>query len=208
MQPFTVHTAIAAPLRQDDINTDQIAPILHTRGLKEDYRAMLFHRARRREDGSEDPDFVLNKPQFRNAGILVSGENFGAGSSRESAVWSMLANGIRVIVAKSFADIYRENCLQNGVLPISLGAELGDQFIARVVLVDGQAPFTVDLLTQRISGPGGPDIAFEIPAADRTRLIEGLDDIGLTLKHTNEIANWEARAKTAQPWLQSVRDSR
>ena len=208
MQPFTVHSGIAAPLRQDDINTDQIAPILHTRGLKEDYRAMLFHRARRREDGSEDPDFVLNKPQFRNAGILVSGENFGAGSSRESAVWSMLANGIRVIVAKSFADIYRENCLQNGVLPISLGAELGDQFMACVVLVDGQAPFTVDLLTQRISGPGGPDIAFEIPAADRTRLIEGLDDIGLTLKHSDEIANWEARAKTAQPWLQSVRDSR
>ncbi len=208
MQPFTVHTGIAAPLRQDDINTDQIAQILHTRGLKEDYRAMLFYRARRREDGSEDPDFVLNKPQFRNAGILVSGENFGAGSSRESAVWCMLANGIRVIVAKSFADIYRENCLQNGVLPISLGGELGDQFIARVVLVDGQTPFTVDLLTQRISGPGGADIAFEIPAADRTRLIEGLDDIGLTLKHSDEIASWEARAKTAQPWLQAVRDSR
>ncbi len=208
MQPFTTHTAVAAALIKDDINTDQIAPILHARGLKEDYRAMLFHRARRREDGSEDPDFVLNKPQFRSTGILVSGENFGAGSSRESAVWSMLANGIRVIVAKSFADIYRENCLQNGLLPIVLGGELGDQFIARVVAVDGQAPFTVDLLTQRIRGPGGPDIAFEIPAADRTRLIEGLDDIGLTLKHADEIASWEARAKTAQPWLQSVRDSR
>src|SRR5690242_12121457 len=208
MQPFTNHTAIAAPLIKDDVNTDQIAPIMHSRGLKEDYRAMLFHRARRREDGSDDPQFVLNKPQFREAGILVSGENFGAGSSRESAVWSMLANGFRVIVAKSFADIYRENCLQNGVLPIALGAQLGDQFIARVVSVDGQAPFTVDLLTQRISGPGGSDIAFEIPAADRTRLIEGLDDIGLTLKHTDQIANWEARAKTVQPWLQSARDSR
>lgn len=208
MQPFTSHSGIAAPLIKDDINTDQIAPILHARGLKEDYRAMLFYRARRREDGSADPDFVLNKPQFRNAGILVSGENFGAGSSRESAVWSMLANGIRVIVAKSFADIYRENCLQNGLLPVVLGAALGDQFMARVVAIDGQAPFTVDLLTQRISGPGGPDIAFEIPAADRTRLIEGLDDIGLTLKHLDEIANWEVRAKAAQPWLQSVRDSR
>jgi 3-isopropylmalate/(R)-2-methylmalate dehydratase small subunit len=208
MQPFTVQTGIAAPLMKDDINTDQIAPILHARGLKEDYRAMLFHRARRREDGSEDPDFVLNKPQFRNAAIVVTGENFGAGSSRESAVWSMLANGIRVIVAKSFADIYRENCLQNGLLPVVLGAQLGDQFIARVVAVDGQAPFTVDLQTQRISGPGGPDIAFEIPAADRTRLLEGLDDIGLSLKHVDEIASWEARAKAAQPWLQSARDSR
>jgi 3-isopropylmalate dehydratase small subunit len=111
-------------------------------------------------------------------------------------------------MAKSFADIYRENCLQNGLLPVVLGSALGDQFIARVVAVDGKAPFTVDLLTQRISGPGGPDVAFEIPAADRTRLIEGLDDIGLTLKHVDEIANWEARAKTAQPWLQSARDSR
>ncbi len=208
MQPFTSHTAIAAALIKDDINTDQIAPILHVRGLKEDYRAILFHRARRREDGSEDPDFVLNKPQFRNAGILVAGENFGAGSSRESAVWTMLANGIRVIVAKSFADIYRENCLQNGLLPVVLGGQLGDQFIARVVAVDGEAPFTVDLLTQRISGPGDSDIAFEILAADRTRLIEGLDDIGLTLKHAGEIADWEARAKAAQPWLQSVRDGR
>jgi 3-isopropylmalate/(R)-2-methylmalate dehydratase small subunit len=208
MQPFIRHSGIAAPLIGDDINTDQIAPILHSRGLKEDYRAMLFHRARRREDGSENPDFVLNKPQFRDAGIVVSDENFGAGSSRESAVWSMLANGIRVIIAKSFADIYRENCLQNGVLPIALGSALGDEFIKRVVAVDGQAPFTVDLVTQRISGPGGPDVAFEIAAADRTRLLEGLDDIGLTLKHVDEIANWEARAQTAQPWLQAAHDSR
>ena len=208
MQPFARYSGVAAPLLKDDINTDQIAPILHSRCLKEDYRAILFHRARRREDGSEDPDFVLNKPQFRNAGILVTGENFGAGSSRESAVWSMLANGICVIVAKSFADIYRENCLQNGLLPVVLGPALGEQLIARVVAADGRAPFTVDLVAQRISGPGGPDIAFEIPVADRTRLIEGLDDIGLTLKHVDDIANWELRAQAAQPWLQSVRESR
>ena len=163
MQPFTRHTAVAAPLIKDDINTDQIAPILHLRGLKEDYRAMLFYRARRRDDGSDDPDFVLNKPQFRAAGILVTGQNFGAGSSRESAVWSMLANDIRV---------------------------------------------SVDLAASKISGPGGPDMPFEIPAADRTRLLEGLDDIGLTLKHVDEIASWERRAQAAQPWLQSSRDSR
>ena len=208
MEPFTRHTGIAVPLVKDDINTDQIAPILHSRGLKEDYRAMLFHRARHREDGSEDPDFVLNKPQFRSPGLLVTGQNFGAGSSRESAVWSMLANGIRVIVAKSFADIYRENCLQNGLLPIVLSSDLADAFIARVVEVDGQAPFTVDLVAQRISGPGGGDIVFEIAAADRTRLLEGLDDIGLTLKHMDEIVSWERRAQATQPWLQSTRDSR
>jgi 3-isopropylmalate/(R)-2-methylmalate dehydratase small subunit len=208
MQPFTTHTAVAAPLLKDDVNTDQIAPILATRSLKEDYKAMLFHRARRREDGSENPDFVLNKPQFRNAGILVTGNNFGAGSSRESAVWSLTANDIRVIVAKSFADIFRENCLQNGVLPVVLGAEDADSFAARVIAVNGAGPFTVDLVGQRISGPGGADVAFDIAPADRTRLLEGLDDIGLTLKHMAEIASWEQRAAAAQPWLQTAKDSR
>jgi len=208
MEPFSSHTGVAVPLIKDDVNTDQIAPILHSRGLKEDYRSMLFHRARRREDGSKDPDFVLNKPQFRSPGILVTGQNFGAGSSRESAVWSMLANGIRVIVAKSFADIYHENCLQNGLLPIVLGGSVSDAFIARVIAVDGAAPFTVDLAAQTISGPGGADVAFEIAAADRARLLEGLDDIGLTLKHVDEIVSWERRAQAAQPWLQSTWDSR
>ena len=208
MEPFIRHTAVAAPFLKDDVNTDQIAPILHSRGLKEDYKAMLFHRARRRDDGSEDPNFVLNKPQFRGAGILLTGNNFGAGSSRESAVWSMLANNIRVIVAKSFADIYRENCLQNGLLPIVLPPNEAEAFIARVMTVDGAAPFTVDLASERISGPGGADIVFEIAAADRTRLLEGLDDIGLTLKHMTEIASWEQRTAAAQPWLQAAKDSR
>jgi 3-isopropylmalate/(R)-2-methylmalate dehydratase small subunit len=208
MQAFGNHTGIAAPLLKDDVNTDQIAPVLHSRGLKEDYKAMLFYRARQRDDGSEDPDFVLNKPQFRDAGILVTGNNFGAGSSRETAVWSMLANNIRVIIAKSFADIYRENCLQNGLLPIVLEPAAADAFAARVTAVDGAAPFTVDLVSQRISGPGGADVAFDIAAADRTRLLEGLDDIGLTLKHMNEIVSWEQRAAAAQSWLQTAKDSR
>ena len=208
MQPFSSHTGIVAPLLKDDVNTDQIAPVLHSRDLKEDYKAMLFHRARRREDGSEDPNFVLNKPQFRNAGILVTGNNFGAGSSRETAVWSMLANNIRVIIAKSFADIYRENCLQNGLLPIVLEPQVADAFAARVITVDGAAPFTVNLVSQRISGPGGADVDFEIAAADRTRLLEGLDDIGLTLKHMNEIVSWEQHAAAAQPWLQTAKDNR
>lgn len=208
MQRFSSHVAVAAALLKDDINTDQIAPIMNTRSLKDDYKAMLFYRARRREDGSDDPEFVLNKPQFRNAGILVTGHNFGAGSSRESAVWSMTANNIRVIIAKSFADIYRENCLQNGVLPIALAAEEADAFAGRVMAVNGAAPFTVDLVTQRISGPGGADVAFAIAPADRMRLLEGLDDIGLTLKHMDAIATWETRAAAAQPWLQTARDTR
>ena len=208
MQPFTRHTGIAVPLIGDDINTDQIAPVQAMRQLKPDYRTLLFMRARHRDDGSEDPDFVLNKPQFRQPGILVTGHNFGAGSSREAAVWGMLANDIRVIVARSFADIYRENCLQNGLLPIVLAAVAADAFEQRVVAVNGAAPFTVDLESQRITGPGGPDIAFDLPAADRMRLLEGLDDIGLTLKHADEIAGWERRIAADQPWLQSAADHR
>lgn len=208
MQPFTTHTGIAVPLLKDDVNTDQIAPVQAMRQLKPDYKALLFMRARRRDDGGEDPDFVLNQPQFRQPGILVTGDNFGAGSSREAAVWGMLANGIRVIVARSFADIYRENCLQNGLLPIVLSPAQAEGFEARVVAANGAAPFTVDLVRQRISGPGGPDLAFDIPPADRMRLLEGLDDIGLTLKHADDIAGWEQRTAVAQPWLQTAADSR
>ena len=208
IQPFTSHTGIAVPYLRDDVNTDQIAPVQAMRSLKPDYKALLFMRARQRDDGSADPDFVLNRPQFRDPGILVTGHNFGSGSSREAAVWGMLANGIRVIVARSFADIYRENCLQNGLLPVALGPEDADAFIARVVTVNGAAPFTVDLESQRISGPDGPDIAFDIPAADRVRLIEGLDDIGLTLKQTDDIARWEQRMAAEQPWLQTALDNR
>ena len=208
MQPFTTHTGIAVPLLKDDINTDQIAPVQSMRNLKPDYKALLFMRARRRDDGSEDPEFVLNRPQFRQPGVLVTGHNFGAGSSREAAVWGMLANNIRVIVARSFADIYRENCLQNGLLPIALPAADAEAFEQRVVAANGSAPFTVDLATQRISGPGGDDIAFELPSADRMRLLEGLDDIGLTLKHTDEIGQWERHMAAAQPWLQTVCDRR
>ncbi len=165
-------------------------------------------RARRRADGSLDPDFVFNRPQFRRPAILVTGRNFGCGSSRESAVWAMLAVGIRCIVARSFADIYRENCLQNGVLPVELGDADADALTQRVVAADGAVYFTADLETQRISGPGGPDIAFEISAADRMRLLEGLDDIGLTLKHEAEIAAWEARVRGERPWQQTAADSR
>jgi 3-isopropylmalate/(R)-2-methylmalate dehydratase small subunit len=208
MQPFKSHTGIAVPLLNDDINTDQIAPVQAMRALKPDYKTLLFMRARRRDDGSEDPGFVLNQPQFRAPGILVTGENFGAGSSREAAVWGMLANNIRVIVARSFADIYHENCLQNGLLPIVLRPQDAEAFEQRVLAVNGSAPFTVDLPTQRISGPGGPDLTFDISSADRMRLLEGLDDIGLTLKHADEIGAWERRVAAAQPWLQNAADRR
>jgi 3-isopropylmalate dehydratase small subunit len=206
MQPFTALTGVAAPLLRDDINTDQITPI--NRDMNPDWAALLFAQARKRPDGTDDPDFPLNKPQFRRPSILVTGRNFGCGSSREGAVWAMLATGIRCIVAGSFADIYWENCLQNGLLPIELRGSDSEAFVARVVATNGAAPFTVDLKAQLISGPGGEAITFDIAAADRLRLLEGLDDIGLTLKHAQEIADWEERMRVARPWLQSAQDAR
>jgi 3-isopropylmalate/(R)-2-methylmalate dehydratase small subunit len=206
MQPFTTLMGIAVPLLQDDINTDQISPI--NRNMNPDWAKLLFANARKLPDGRDDPDFPLNRPQFRTPGILVTGRNFGCGSSREGAVWAMIATGIRCIVARSFADIYRENCLQNGVLPVELEPADSAAFEARVCAADGAAPFTVDLHTRTISGPGGPDLVFEIPPADRMRLIEGLDDIGLTLKHAQDIAAWEQRMAGERPWLQTASDSR
>ena len=209
MDKFTTLEGVAAPLKMINVDTDRIIPKQYLKTIKRTGLGKgLFAEMRYQADGSENPDFVLNKPQFRNPGILVTGQNFGAGSSRESAVWGMLANNIRVIVAKSFADIYRENCLQNGLLPIVLAPAEADAFEQRVITADGAAPFTVDLRPQRISGPGGADITFDIPAANRMRLLEGLDDIGLTLKHADEIASWEQRTAAGQPWLQAAVDRR
>jgi len=156
MERFTTLTAIAAPLIEDDVNTDQICPLQMQRSLDPDYAALLFARQRRRPDGSEIADFVLNRAQFRHPGILVSGRNFGCGSSREGAVWAMRAIGIRCVIARGLADIFRENILQNGMLPVELRPQDADAFTARVVAADGRAPFTVDLETQRIGGPGRP----------------------------------------------------
>ena len=196
MRPFTSLEGVAAPLIEDDINTDQVAPIGAGPRVNPDYAAMLFMRQR------ADPEFFLNKPRFSKPSILVTGANFGCGSSREAAVWCMQAVGIRCIVARSFADIYRENCLQNGVLPVVFGPVDAEAFEALAVATNGAANFTVDLAAQTISGPGGEVFRFDIPPADRTRLLEGLDDIGLTLKHDSDIAAFETRMKVARPWSQ------
>ena len=202
MQPFISITGVAVPLLRDDVNTDQIAPIPTQRSLKPDYREMFFHRARRGPDDALDPAHVLNQPQFAHPSILVTGRNFGCGSSREGAVWTLMAVGVTCIIARGIADLYRENCLQNGVLPIELPDDVAGAFERRVVAADGAQPFTVDLQTQTISGPGGADIPFDISDADRTRLLEGLDDIGMSLKHMSEVAAWEERMRASAPWMQ------
>lgn len=202
MKAFSTITGIAVPFLEDDVNTDKIAPIPTKRSLKPDYREMFFHRARRLADDTLDPDHVFNRPQFSTPSFLVAGHNFGCGSSREGAVWTMQAVGIHVLIARSIADLYRENCLQNGLLPIELPDDLASNIERRVIAADGHEAFTVDLVTQTISGPGGNDIRFDISAADRMRLLEGLDDIGLSLKHAADIAAFEETMKQRSPWLQ------
>jgi 3-isopropylmalate dehydratase small subunit len=169
-----------------------------TTAFDPDYAALLFSRQR------TDPVFVLNRPQFRNAAVLVTGANFGCGSSRESAVWALAAFGFRVVVARSFADIFRENCVKNGVLPIVLASDDADVFEQAVVAADGATQVTVDLAAGRIDGPGEVSCRFEIAAAERDALLRGLDDIGLTLECDAAIAEWEARAQREYPWLQEV----
>jgi len=204
MQPFTTLTGIAVPMIEDDINTDQIAPLQLARGLSPEWGELLFKRQRVHPDGTPT-DHVLNRPQYQRPSLLVAGRNFGCGSSRESAVWCLTGIGIRCVIARSIADIFRENCIQNGLLPIEL-AEM-DQLEAAVLASDGTSDFSVDLPAQIISH-GTDQWRFEISASDKLRLIEGLDEIGLTMKHEAEIRAFEAKMRAESPWLQEARDLR
>jgi 3-isopropylmalate dehydratase small subunit len=202
MQPFDRVSGPAAPLLLDDVNTDQISPAVQT--FKPDYAELLFARWRRNPDGTELPEFVLNRAPFRRARVLVARENFGSGSSRESAVWALLAFGIRVVVARSFADIFRENCLKNGLLPVTLAPADAVAFEDAVVADDGASPCIVDLLAQSVEGPGPHAYHFDIAPAERDALLRGLDDIGLTLEAETSIVAWENQMARKQPWLQRI----
>jgi 3-isopropylmalate dehydratase small subunit len=199
MEAFISVSGTAVPLLLDDINTDQIAPADKSHGHNSDMKAMLF---RRWKEG--DPNFVFNRPQYQAPRILVAKDNFACGSSRESAVWCMAANGIRCVVARSIADIFKENCLRNGLLAIELPLDKAVLFEEKVTKTDGAAPFSVDLPSQTITCPDGTKIAFEIREAEKVALLEGLDDIGLTLKHKADIQAFEAKIKKDKPWLQKA----
>jgi 3-isopropylmalate dehydratase small subunit len=199
VQPFQVVSGVAVAYLADDVNTDEITPV--HRSFEPDLAELLFARRRRLPDGSLDPAFALNKAQFANAAVLVAGRNFGCGSSRESAVWAMLAVGIKVIVARSFADIYRDNCLKNGLLPVVLAEADQERFEREVIDADGASPVVVDLVTQTITSPTGAVFSFEIDAAERTALVEGLDDIGVSLREEQAIQTLEARLVAESPWL-------
>jgi 3-isopropylmalate/(R)-2-methylmalate dehydratase small subunit len=201
MEKFTTLTASAAPLPLVNIDTDMIIPkqflkTIHRTGLGKH----LFSDMRYDEKGNERPDFVLNKPAYRNARILVAGDNFGCGSSREHAPWALKDFGFRVIIAPDFADIFYNNCFQNGILPIRLPQEDVDKLMddaGRGI----NATITIDLEAQTISGPDGGVIRFDIDPFRKICLIEGLDDIGLTLQKADRISAFEKDMATERPWV-------
>ncbi|MEM9198588.1 MAG: 3-isopropylmalate dehydratase small subunit [Pseudomonadota bacterium] len=201
MEKFTTLTGVAAPLPQINVDTDMIIPKQFLKTIKRSGLGKnLFDEMRYLEDGSENPDFVLNKPAYRETKILVAGENFGCGSSREHAPWAILDFGIRCVIAPSFADIFFNNCFKNGILPIVLPQEEVDKLMADAER-GANAVVSVDLERQVINGPDGGEIAFEVDAFRKHCLLNGLDDIGLTMAKETDIAAFETRAAATQPWL-------
>ncbi|HEX9447087.1 MAG TPA: 3-isopropylmalate dehydratase small subunit [Dongiaceae bacterium] len=201
MQKFNVLTGVAAPLPMINVDTDMIIPKQFLKTIKRTGLGKnLFDEMRYTPEGKEIADFVLNKPAYRKAEILVAGDNFGCGSSREHAPWALLDFGIRCVVAPSFADIFYNNCFKNGILPIVLPQEDVDK-----LMDDAQrganAVVTVNLEKQEIRGPDGGVIRFEIDAFRKHCLLNGLDDIGLTLQKVAHIDTFENKNKLSQPWL-------
>ena len=200
MQKFTKLTGVAAPLPIINVDTDMIIPKDYLKTIKRTGLGVgLFAEMRYKDDGSENPDFVLNKAAWRKAEILVAGDNFGCGSSREHAPWALLDFGIKCVISTSFADIFYNNCFKNGILPITVSPEDLDK-----LMDDAQrganATVTVDLEALEIRGPDGGVIKFELDAFKRHCLLNGLDDIGLTLEKAASIAAFEVTNAERRPW--------
>ncbi len=201
MEKFSKLTGVAAPLPMINVDTDKIIPKQFLKTIKRTGLGRnLFFELRYREDGTDKPGFVLNQPAYRKAAILVTGENFGCGSSREHAPWALLDFGIRCIIASSFADIFFNNCFKNGILPIKLPQAEVDRLMDDAKR-GANATVTIDLVNQVITGPDGGAIGFDVDPFRKHCLLNGLDDIGLTMQKDEAIENFEAERKVAEPWL-------
>jgi 3-isopropylmalate/(R)-2-methylmalate dehydratase small subunit len=200
MEKFTTLTGIAAPLPMINVDTDKILPAVYLKTIKRTgLGKVLFDEIRYRPDGSDNPDFVLSQQPYRNARILVAGDNFGCGSSREHAPWALLDFGIRCVIAPSFADIFYNNCFKNGLLPIELPQQTVD-LLMEDAKKGANAVLTIDLESQTISRPDGETVHFEIDQFRKHCLINGLDDIALTQAKAAAIRGYEEKARLAQPW--------
>ena len=201
MEKFTKLTGVAAPLPVVNVDTDMIIPKDYLKTIKRTGLGTgLFAEARYLEDGSPNLDFVLNKPAYQNAKILVAGDNFGCGSSREHAPWALLDFGIRCVISTSFADIFYNNCFKNGILPIVVSQDDLDKLMDDASR-GSNAVLTVDLEAQQISGPDGGTITFDIDPARKHIMLEGLDDIATTMKSDGAIASFENKMQAERPWL-------
>ena len=201
MEKFTTLTAIAAPLPMINVDTDKIIPARWLKTIKRTgLGPALFEAIRYKKDGSEDPDFILNKEPYRNAKILVTGENFGCGSSREHAPWALLDFGFRCIIAPDFADIFYSNSFKNGILLIKLPQATVDKLMSDAEK-GANARLTVDLERQVIVRPDGEEVHFDIDPFRKHCLLNGLDEIGLTLQKADAISGYESQHKSSTPWL-------
>ena len=201
MEKFTTLTGVPAPMDMINIDTDMIIPKQFLKSIKRTgFGPSLFFEMRYLDDGSENPDFVLNKPQYRDAKILIAGDNFGCGSSREHAPWALLDFGITCVIAPSFADIFYNNCFKNGILPITLGKEDVEKLLDDAER-GANATLTIDLEAQTIQGPDGGEISFDVEEFKKHCLLNGLDDIALTMEIEAKVTDFEEGHKTAQPWL-------
>jgi 3-isopropylmalate/(R)-2-methylmalate dehydratase small subunit len=200
MDKFTTLEGVAAPLKMINVDTDMIIPKQYLKTIKRTgLGSGLFSELRYRDDGSENPDFVLNKPAYRKAKILVVDDNFGCGSSREHAPWALLDYGIRCVISTSFGDIFYNNCFKNGILPIKVSAEDLEKLFDDADR-GANATLSIDLQAQEIRGPDGGVVKFEIDAFRKHCLLNGLDDVGLTMVKKDKIDAYEGQAKTARPW--------
>ena len=200
MEKFTTLSGIAAPLPMINVDTDKILPAVYLKTIKRTgLGRVLFDEIRFRPDGSENPDFVLNQTPYRQARILVAGDNFGCGSSREHAPWALIDFGIRAVIAPSFADIFYNNCFKNGLLPIALPPAAVDQLMEDAKN-GANAVLTIDLDSQTISRPDGGIVHFDIDPFRKHCLLNGLDDIGLTEEKTDAIRAYEEKARLSRPW--------
>jgi len=205
MEPLREVEGTAAPLMRANIDTDVIIPMGRLlRAARDELGRYAFEPLRYRDDGSENPEFVFNQAAFRDAPILLAGRNFGCGSSREVAVWAMKEMGIRCVIAPSFGTIFQNNCFQNSVLPIELPEETVEAMAAEAHDGGANARFTVDLANNRITCPSGRTVEFEVMAARREALLEGLDDIGMTMRRAEAIAAFQDRDRGARPWIYDV----
>ena len=201
MEKFNKLSGVAAPMDMVNIDTDKIIPKLHLRTIKRTgLGKVVFEEMRFNEDGSEKPEFILNQQPYRDAKIIVAGDNFGCGSSREHAPWALLDFGVRCVISTSFADIFYSNCFKNGILPIRVSKDELDALMADAR--DKENPeLTVDLETLEIRRPNGGVVKFDVEEFRRKCLLDGLDDIGLTMQKKESIGGFEAKQKMLEPWL-------